>query len=113
VRNQNQSDVFYLKSILLAIDSIHSYAFSKDADKKTLRAATYELMTIGEAATKISTALKEANPQLPWRQIEGTRHRIVHEYFRIDPDMIAAIIADDLQMLEREVNRMLAALEEI
>jgi uncharacterized protein with HEPN domain len=111
MKNQRDSDLFYLKSILLAIDNIDSYGFSSNPDKKTLRAVTYELMTIGEAATKISVTLKKANPHVPWNEIEGTRHRIVHEYFRIDPAVIAEIVRDDLKPLETFMGDIIRQIE--
>ena len=38
----------------------------------------FEIM--GEAAGKVSQALCAAHPEIPWKQITGMRHRLVHDY---------------------------------
>ena len=35
---------------------------------------------IGEAAGRISQTTRESHPYIPWKQIIGTRHRLVHGY---------------------------------
>lgn len=45
-----------------------------------LQAATqYVLQVIGEAASKVSDDYRLAHPELPWKQIVGFRHRLVHD----------------------------------
>lgn len=39
---------------------------------------------IGEAASKVSADFKIAYPDIPWPQIVALRHRIAHDYFRLD-----------------------------
>ena len=43
---------------------------------------------IGEAAYMITKEFKSSHPQLPWRQIEGMRHILVHGYYSISPGNI-------------------------
>jgi uncharacterized protein with HEPN domain len=40
------------------------------------------LETVGEAAARVSEPTRAANPAIPWREIIGMRHRLVHGYFR-------------------------------
>ena len=54
------------------------------------------LEILGEAATHVSEAVQTAHPQIPWRQIAGTRNRLIHGYFNIDLDVIWSILRDDL-----------------
>ena len=58
----------------------------------------------GEAARKISPEFKEAHPEIPWQEIVGMRHRMVHEYFRIIPgkvwEVVEADIAELISLLE-------------
>lgn len=42
------------------------------------------LETIGEAARKLSDDVKTAHPHIPWTDIVGMRHRLIHDYFRLD-----------------------------
>lgn len=51
---------------------------------------------IGEAAYMISKEFKSAHTQIPWRQIEGMRHILVHGYFSISPDVLWDVIENDI-----------------
>jgi uncharacterized protein with HEPN domain len=52
-------------------------------DRKLYRAVEREIEIIGEAANRISDALKLAHQDVPWTKIIGTRHRLAHEYDEI------------------------------
>lgn len=54
---------------------------------------------IGEAAYMISKEFKETHPQLPWRQIEGMRHILVHGYFSISEEVLWDVIQNDIPSL--------------
>ncbi|MCB9081747.1 MAG: DUF86 domain-containing protein [Lewinellaceae bacterium] len=43
---------------------------------------------IGEAAYQISPDLKERYSQVEWRKIEGMRHILVHDYYRINAELL-------------------------
>jgi uncharacterized protein with HEPN domain len=66
---------------------------------KLQRALCMVLEIIGEAARAVSEECKAAHPQIPWRGIVGLRHRIVHEYFRLDLDVIWDIVQKDIPSL--------------
>jgi hypothetical protein len=42
------------------------------------------LMIAGEAAWSLSDPLKQTNTHVPWRQIEGMRHIMVHDYLKVN-----------------------------
>jgi len=69
------------------------------ADRKLQRAVCMDLEIIGEAARTISAEFKEAHPQVPWPDVVGLRHRIVHEYFRVDPYLVWEIVEQDIPAL--------------
>lgn len=48
---------------------------------------TYLLQVIGEAARLVPESTRDRIP-LPWRLITGMRHRLVHEYFRVDVNIV-------------------------
>ncbi|MCL2047578.1 MAG: DUF86 domain-containing protein [Defluviitaleaceae bacterium] len=50
------------------------------ADEKTMYAVVFTLSQLGELVTKLSTDVKEKNPNIPWASINGLRNRIVHDY---------------------------------
>jgi uncharacterized protein with HEPN domain len=47
-------------------------------------AVVYVLQTIGEAARGISRATRIDHPEIPWDDIIGMRHRLVHDYGRVN-----------------------------
>ncbi|MGD1851723.1 MAG: DUF86 domain-containing protein [Cyanophyceae cyanobacterium] len=57
------------------------------------------LALIGEAANQIPSEIRDQYPQVTWRQIIGTRNRIIHDYLGIDDDVIWSIITDDIPTL--------------
>lgn len=57
------------------------------------------IQVIGEAADHVSDQFKEAQPQIPWHEIIGMRHRIVHDYMNVDEDVIWSVVRNDLPLL--------------
>jgi len=47
------------------------------------------------------TADRDAYPDIPWPRIVGLRHRIVHDYFGIDTELIWEIASKDAPDLTR------------
>jgi len=62
---------------------------------------------LGEAANQISQATREQHPPIPWRQIAGTRDRLIHGYFDVDLDIVWQIITHDLPPLASTLERIL------
>jgi len=54
---------------------------------------------IGEAANKISDEMKEAHPEIPWREIIGMRNRIIHDYLRVDLTKVWDTVQNDIPTL--------------
>lgn len=54
---------------------------------------------IGEAAYMISKEFKESHTQLPWRQIEGMRHILVHGYYSISDMVLWDVVQNDIPKL--------------
>ncbi len=57
------------------------------------------LEIIGEAAGKISPAFRNAHPEIPWREITGMRHRLIHGYGEVRLDVVWAVVQDRLPSL--------------
>ena len=53
----------------------------------------------GEAPRKVSPEFQRDHLEIPWRQIVGMRHRIVHDYMRVDEDMLWKVVSEDLPAL--------------
>lgn len=54
------------------------------------------LLVIGEATKRLSLEFRQRYPAIPWRDIEGIRDIIVHEYNRVDVETIWDVVQNDL-----------------
>jgi uncharacterized protein with HEPN domain len=63
------------------------------------QAVTKALETIGEAAGRISEQARAEHPEIPWREVTGMRHRLVHDYFEINLDKVWETVQNDLPPL--------------
>lgn len=68
-------------------------------DGRTYDATLRNLELVGEAATHIPEDVRDANPQIMWRQVIAIRNRLAHGYTGIDDDVIWDIIQTDLPEL--------------
>lgn len=57
------------------------------------------LAVIGEAVKALPDDFKTAHPQVPWPSIAGLRNVVVHEYFRVNLDLIRDIVSESLAQL--------------
>ena len=69
------------------------------ADVKSQNAVQYALLVIGEAAGKLSSEFRSLHAELPWPKITTLRHRLVHDYPRIELPKIWAVVQNHLQSL--------------
>lgn len=54
---------------------------------------------VGEAATRISEPMQAAHPGIPWREIIGTRNRLIHGYDAVDYNILWDIVTADFPSL--------------
>ncbi len=47
-----------------------------------------ELEVLGEAAGQVSKEFVRTNPQIPWPAITGLRHKLIHDYFEVDLNVV-------------------------
>jgi len=104
-------DLLYLTHVLEAIAAIESFtAEGRDSfmrDLKTQSAVIRQIEIIGEAVKNLSSDLIARETAVPWRQIAGTRDRLIHAYFRVELDKVWAVVEKDLPPLKRNVERIL------
>ena len=78
-----------LLDMLLAARRVQEYVQNKtlrDFESNGLLqdAVTHQIQTIGEAASWIPSEFQQAHPEIPWNEIVGMRHRLVHDYRRVE-----------------------------
>jgi uncharacterized protein with HEPN domain len=54
------------------------------ADEKTQSAVVHQLLVIGEAAKRVSDAIRTAHPSVPWASMAGMRDKLIHAYDDVD-----------------------------
>jgi uncharacterized protein with HEPN domain len=62
-------------------------------------AVIHSLAVIGEAAGKVSGRFCAEHPQVPWREITGMRHRLIHGYAEVRLDVVWAVVKTRLPLL--------------
>ncbi|MCE5323550.1 DUF86 domain-containing protein [bacterium] len=65
------------------------------------------LEIIGEAAKSVSEDVRDSWSSIPWKQIAGTRDRLIHGYFNVDLDIVWSIVSQDLPALKRALQDIL------
>jgi uncharacterized protein with HEPN domain len=75
-------------------------------DEKTQSAVVHQLLVLGEAVKRLSTAFREAHPEIPWRKIAGFRDVLIHEYDAIDFAGVWKTVREDLPDLIRSLHRL-------
>ena len=59
-----------------------------DADEDVRLALTHLIQTLGEAARRVSAGFQAVHPEVPWSEIIGMRHKIVHDYLSVNFDLV-------------------------
>lgn len=57
------------------------------------------LAVVGEAVRSLTDDFKREHTATAWSSIAGLRNVVVHEYFRVNPDMIRDIVDNQLAPL--------------
>ena len=111
-----KNDLAYIRHILDSIGAIAG--FSKGIDRGELvsnrmkqSAIVREIEIIGEAAKNVSEGTKSRYKSIRWKKIAGTRDKMIHHYFGVDPDIVLAIIRKDLPELKKEMLKIEKDLE--
>lgn len=70
-----------------------------DMDRQLVLSLVKEVEIIGEAAYQVSQATRNTLSEMPWEDIIGMRHRLVHAYFDINLDIPWRTVQEDLPAL--------------
>jgi uncharacterized protein with HEPN domain len=104
----DKTDLAFIEHILDSINAIKK--FSKNMNKNELvsnrlkqSAIVREIEIIGEAVKHISEALKNKHSEIEWKEIAGTRDKMIHHYFGVNLDIIWDIIKINLPDLKIKI----------
>lgn len=106
-----KSDLLYLSNIQNCIQRIESYTV--EGKEKFLEipmiqdAVIRNFEIIGEATKRLSPDLKNAYPDVAWKQIAGLRDILIHDYLKVNLNRVWGIIEQDLPQLKQTVEEFL------
>ena len=110
--NHLDRDRDYLRHILEAIDRIRTYTSGKSKDaflsEPLLQDAEIRnVEVIGEAANRLSPEFIAKHNTIPWRDIAGMRHRLIHGYMTVNLQTVWNVVERELPGLEKQVRSVL------
>ena len=79
-----------------------------ESDRKLVLALVKAVEIIGEAANQIPQTSREYAPYIPWEDIIGMRHRLVHAYFDINLDILWQTVQGDLLPLIGAIEKLIS-----
>ena len=74
-------------------------------------ALTRCLEILGEAASKLSSDIRNQFPNIPWANMVAMRNRLIHAYFDVDLDIVWATVSEDLPSLLPVIDCALAEID--
>ena len=106
-----KDDLVYVGHMLDLAPSIAAKVAGKaraeyDAYENLRLALTHLIQRIGEAARRVSPGFQDSHPQIPWKNIIGMRHRVVHDYLHLDYDLVWDVASVDVHPLIVELERI-------
>ena len=110
------SNIELLKHILDELHFILDATSEKDYgavvnDPVLSRAIIRSLEIVGEASNKLDPDFKAEFPHIEWRKITNTRHRLIHDYFGVDYEIVWNIIVDKLPDLKDDIQAIISQKE--
>lgn len=107
----SRSDAEVLEDIAAAISSIRSHLQHGPISVEiVMDAVAMRLLEIGEAVKALDAETTNTEPEIRWRAIAGMRDFLAHHYFATNPEVVQAVIDQDLQPFADAVERMRARL---
>jgi uncharacterized protein with HEPN domain len=78
-------------------------------DPRTIRAVAFEFTTMGEATRAIPHEILEQHPEVPWGKMQGIRNVLVHEYFRLDEEILWKAAQEEIPPLITVLEKMVGS----
>ncbi|MDZ7778674.1 MAG: HepT-like ribonuclease domain-containing protein [Gemmatimonadota bacterium] len=78
-----------------------------ESSEITQDAVIRQLEILGEAAGRISRETCARFPNIPWPQITGLRHRLIHDYLGVDLRMIWKVASVEVERISGPLQSVL------
>ena len=109
-------DQGYLSDIHDCIDRIEAY--TRDGRDAFMASTLIQdgvvrnFEVIGEAAKRLTPALTQSRPEIPWRRVAGFRDVLIHQYRGIDLYAVWNVVEHELPDLKLSVATLLAQFDD-
>lgn len=103
----------FVKHILESINNIEEFvngisreSFMKNKEKQS--AVVRQIEIIGEASKNLPENFKKEHSEVSWKEIIGSRDKIIHHYFGVDLEIVWEIVTINLPELKKQIKDILA-----
>jgi len=105
----------FLLHILNSIEKIEDFtkdcSLEKFIESDIIQNATIRMIEIiGEAVKNIPENFKTKHTDVPWKEIAGTRDKLIHEYFGVDLKLTYKIVKENIPELKENIVKILKEL---
>lgn len=113
-RSLSDADRLFLTEMLDAAKvAVHHHTFAFEFELWStlihyVDATAFRLLVIGESAGRVSKALREANPDIPWADMIGMRNRLAHGYPGASVRVIWETATESLPLLIPQLEHLLS-----
>lgn len=109
-----RQDKIYLQHILDELNFILNESNNLNFDifiesEIYTRAFSRSLEIIGEAVKSLSSDFKESHDEIEWKKIAGMRDKLIHEYFKVDYEIIWDVIKNKLPDVKIKIEQLLSS----
>lgn len=102
--DNKKDNEYYIKKVLVDLNFLikHTKDLTKsefEQDEVLLDSIMFRFIQISEHIKKLSVQFKTTHKQIPWNNIIGLRNRIVHEYGKVDLNIIYNVVTNDIYVI--------------
>lgn len=104
-----------LKHIDKILDYTQNSTHEDDFNQSSMlvEAVVFNLAQIGEISKYgISDSTKSAYQTVPWREMNGLRNKMIHDYDQVDMSIVYETVKNDLKPLKNILIKMLTKMKE-
>ncbi len=94
-----------------AIDCTRAFDAGGSGERLALEAALFNIAVLGEAISFVPNEVRTLAPNISWAEARGMRNYVVHEYWRIDIEIVSDTICRDLPLLVEQLQALMNRLE--
>lgn len=83
------------------------------SSRLTFLAVNRLLEIMGEAAKNVPDSIRESHPEIPWKQICGMKDVVVHQYCKLDEDVIWLAVSKRVSSVLVSVSAIIDSLADL